>query len=78
MPKPLLAEATRVHMQGYGFGFGINAPGSPRRFGHTGGAPGMNAALYIYPDLEVVVVSLSNLDPPWASRLADFLDARIS
>ena len=41
--------------------------------GHTpnGGADGMNGDLRIFPALGVVVVALSNFDPPAATRLVD-------
>jgi hypothetical protein len=37
----------------------------------------MNGELRIFPGSGYVVVVLSNLDPPAASRLADFLTARL-
>ena len=61
----------------YGFGMGLGANGASRSFGHGGGAPGQNGELRIYPDSGYVVVVLSNLDPPTASQLADFIAARL-
>jgi D-alanyl-D-alanine carboxypeptidase len=37
----------------------------------------MNGELRIYPQLGYVVVVLSNVDPPGATRLADFIEARL-
>jgi len=38
--------------------------------GHTGGAPGINAQLDIYPDSGHIVAVLANYDPPAASQIA--------
>ena len=51
--------------------------GATRSFGHAGGAPGQNGDLRVFPDSGYVIVALSNLDPPAASRLADFIAARL-
>jgi CubicO group peptidase (beta-lactamase class C family) len=73
-----LAQATRPQSEEpYGFGFGLEGEGSLRSYGHSGGAPGMNGELRIYPDLGYVVVSLSNLDPPAASNLVAYLGLRL-
>jgi CubicO group peptidase (beta-lactamase class C family) len=62
----------------YAFGFMDNEPGSPmRHFGHGGGAPGMNGELQIFPQSGYVIVVLSNLDPPAASRISDFIVDRL-
>jgi CubicO group peptidase (beta-lactamase class C family) len=77
--KSMLAEATRgqVTPPVYGYGFFLQGEGSLAHYGHSGGAPGMNGELRVYPKLGYVVVALSNLDPPSATRLADFIEARI-
>ena len=75
--KSMLAEATRVQADRYGFGLGIQGEGAWQSFGHGGGAPGMNGDLRIIPRQGYVVVALSNLDPPAASRWVDFLVARL-
>jgi len=74
-----LAEATRPQFTTgtYGFGFQIGRPGEARTYGHGGGAPGMNAVLRVYPDSGQSVIVLCNLDSPSASRLADWLHARL-
>jgi len=56
---------------------GINGVNGTRCFGHGGGAPGMNGELKICPGPSYVVAVLSNLDPPAASRVADFLTNRL-
>jgi D-alanyl-D-alanine carboxypeptidase len=66
--KAMVAKATSPQRQGYGFGFGAGRRPSPY-YGHSGGAPGMNGELRIFPRLGYVVVALSNLDPPAASEL---------
>ncbi len=75
--KASLAAATTPFKEHYGFGFGIQGEGPLRSFGHGGGAPGMNGELRIFPELGTVVVCLSNLDPPAATRLADFFTLRM-
>lgn len=74
--KKMLAEATLEQVNGYGYGFGVE--GEPLEgYGHGGGAPGMNGDLRVYPKLGYVLVSLSNFDPPAASRLTDFFSLRM-
>jgi len=75
--EAMLAEATRPHQQQYGYGFDVQGQGSLRSYGHSGGAPGMNGELRIFPELGYVVVSLSNLDPPAASELVEFFTRRM-
>ena len=61
----------------YGFGMFLTGEGATRNFGHSGGAPGQNGDLRVFPESGYVIVALSNLDPPAASRLADFIAARL-
>jgi D-alanyl-D-alanine carboxypeptidase len=63
--------------EGYGFGMGVSEEPQGKRFGHGGGAPGMNGELQIYPRSGTVIVVLANLDPPAATRLSDFFDERM-
>ena len=60
-----------------GLGFFVSGEGALRTYGHAGGAPGMNGDLKIYPELGVVVVALSNLDPMAAERLSDYYVRRM-
>jgi CubicO group peptidase (beta-lactamase class C family) len=75
--KASLAAATTPFKEGYGFGFGIQGEGPLRAYGHGGGAPGMNGELRVFPQLGYVVICLSNLDPPAATRLVDFFALRM-
>jgi D-alanyl-D-alanine carboxypeptidase len=77
--KKMLAEATRPQGAApqYGYGFGVQGDGALRRYGHGGGAPGMNGDLRVFPELGYIVVGLSNLDPPGASRIVDFFTLRM-
>ena len=74
-----LAEATRPQFTtgAYGFGFQLGRPDEVRTYGHGGGAPGMNAILRVYPESGQSVIVLGNLDSPSASRLGDWLHARM-
>lgn len=62
---------------GYAFGFEDRKVNGTRCFGHGGGAAGMNGTLVICPAPGYVVAVLSNLDPPAASRIADFTANRL-
>ena len=75
--KASLALATTPVKEHYGFGLDVRGEGPLRSYGHGGGAPGMNGELRIFPQLGVVIVCLSNLDPPAATRLVDFFTLRM-
>jgi D-alanyl-D-alanine carboxypeptidase len=70
LSKKMLAQATAAQVPGYGYGFGVMGSGKELRFGHGGGAPGMNGELIIVPSTGTVIIALSNLDPPAATRIA--------
>ena len=61
----------------YAYGFQDAMISGTRCFGHGGGAPGMNGELKICPGPGYVIVVLANMDPPAASRVADFLANRL-
>jgi D-alanyl-D-alanine carboxypeptidase len=61
----------------YAYGFQDSMIGSTRCFGHGGGAPGMNGELKICPGPGYVIAVLANMDPPSASRVADFITNRL-
>lgn len=61
----------------YAFGFQDEMIGGTRCFGHGGGAPGMNGELKICPGPGYVIAVLTNMDPPVASRVADFITNRL-
>jgi CubicO group peptidase (beta-lactamase class C family) len=72
------AQATQAQSEeSYGFGFGISGEGSTTSYGHSGGAPGMNGELHVYPQLGYIVVGLSNLDPPAVSPVLDYFTERM-
>jgi CubicO group peptidase (beta-lactamase class C family) len=61
----------------YAYGFSDATAGGVRWLGHGGGAPGMNGDLKFSPDSGYIVAILANLDPPAATRIADFIAARL-
>ena len=61
----------------YAFGFMDATVGGTRCFGHGGGAPGMNGELKICPGSGYVIAVLANMDPPAATRAADFITNRL-
>ena len=61
----------------YAYGFIDANVNGTRCFGHGGGAPGMNGELKICPGPGYVVAVLANMDPPAASRVADFITNRL-
>ncbi len=77
-----LALAGKVETGGpdnkYAYGFMDVTENSVRTVGHGGGAPGQNGELTIFPDSGVVIVVLANLDPPAASRVAQFIKNRVT
>lgn len=79
LPGRLVADATTPHNHNgnYGYGFGVNGKGLLLHFGHNGGAPGQNGDLQVYPALGVVLIALSNYDPPAAANLTSFYANRM-
>ena len=61
----------------YAYGFQDSVVNGTRCFGHGGGAPGMNGMLQICPEPGYVIAVLANMDPPAASRVADFITNRL-
>lgn len=61
----------------YGYGFGLEHVEETLIVGHTGGAPGINAQLDIYPGKGYVVAVLANYDPPAASLVAQKVRALV-
>lgn len=53
----------------YGFGFGNGEIAGHRWFGHNGGTSGVNAEGGAFPDDDMIIVVMSNRDPPAAGRL---------
>jgi len=75
--KTMFDQATATQFQMFGFGFAVVGEGNWKGFGHNGGAPGMSGDLHVFPKLGYVLVSLSNLDPPAATRPLEFIEARL-
>lgn len=61
----------------YGFGFMPEGKGKDRRYGHEGGASGMNAAVFVYPSKNYVVIGLSNFDPSAMGEMVNFVGNRL-
>lgn len=61
----------------YAYGFGEFMVGGHRVIGHNGGAPGMNAQLDMHWDNGYTVVVLTNMDPPAATKMAQYISARL-
>ncbi len=60
----------------YAYGFQDNVVGGVRSFGHSGGAPGMNGDLQIFPKTGYVVVALANMDRA-AGRATGWISERL-
>jgi CubicO group peptidase (beta-lactamase class C family) len=84
--KLLSAEYSRllitrkVHVEHdfwYAYGFADMREDGRGYVGHTGGAPGMSSDFRIYMNTGYVMVVLSNFDPPVATYISNFLDARM-
>ncbi|HEV7837898.1 MAG TPA: hypothetical protein VGO75_07515, partial [Gemmatimonadaceae bacterium] len=60
----------------YAYGFQDNLAGGVRSFGHSGGAPGMNGDLQIFPQTGYVVVALANMDRG-AGRTTSWISERL-
>jgi len=61
----------------YAYGFMDQTIAGTRCFGHGGGAPGMNGELKICPGPGYVIAVLANMDPPAATRVAEFITNRL-
>jgi CubicO group peptidase (beta-lactamase class C family) len=61
----------------YAYGFEDGRKNGEGAVGHSGGAPGMNGDLRIFPSSGYVIAVLSNLDPPAANRISGFVEARL-
>jgi CubicO group peptidase (beta-lactamase class C family) len=74
----LLAGKVDTPMGQYAYGF-IDARDESGIgwVGHGGGAPGMNGDLRIYPETGYVIAALTNIDPPAATRLTEWVDLRL-
>jgi D-alanyl-D-alanine carboxypeptidase len=60
----------------YAYGFEDDVVKGLRTFGHSGGAPGMNGDLRIYPQTGYVVIALANMDRG-AQRASSWISERL-
>ena len=76
LPLELLTKATssQNHAGDYGFGFMLGGKDEFRWYGYAAAAPGSDGEFRIYPALKEVVVVFSNLDPPFATAVAEYYD----
>ena len=61
----------------YAYGFEDQMINGIRCLGHGGGAPGMNGDFKISPGPGYIVSVLSNMDPPAATRISQFITDRL-
>ena len=78
--KKLLSEAslkklTAVGLKDYALGVVVQKKGGRDVIGHGGGINGFNSQLAYYPEDQVVLVALSNLNGPGADAIVDKLGA---
>jgi D-alanyl-D-alanine carboxypeptidase len=57
----------------YGYGFFVGTAGRNRIVNHGGTGPGIDNVFDMYPDLDLIVVILSNQDPPAAQNIRQYL-----
>lgn len=75
-PADILNEFTTTQMTmtgdttNYGVGFAVGIENDHRWFGHAGGSVGGSSMMLIYPEEELVVVTLTNLSGAQFDRLA--------
>jgi hypothetical protein len=60
----------------YAYGFDVEGAGPALSFGHSGGAPGMNGDLRIFPDSGYVVTALANTGSG-ASQVVSWVSERL-
>ncbi|MBV8762336.1 MAG: beta-lactamase family protein [Deltaproteobacteria bacterium] len=65
-----LRERRLVSVAPDALGLGQRSWGTHRMIGHNGGAPGMNAEIWLL-DADETIIVLSNFDPPAATSVAD-------
>mgnify|MGYP001237942664 CR=1 FL=1 len=62
----------------YAYGFKDQTRDGLRYIGHGGSGPGSNSELDIYPDSGYIVIVLTNQDPPYGNRVAEFIGHRLA
>jgi CubicO group peptidase (beta-lactamase class C family) len=53
----------------YAYGFGVETFEGRRMLGHNGGFAGINAHLAVFPDANLAIAAMANIDPPAAERI---------
>lgn len=72
-----IATPPRAAPGGYGLGWHVDDDNGVRRVRHTGGMPGVNTVLALYPDAGVAVVALANQSSALPGRVASDLAAAV-
>lgn len=67
-----------AHNGTYAYGFKDQSRNGLRYIGHGGSAPGNNCELDFYPDSGYILIVLTNQDPPYGNRIADFVGNRLA
>ncbi|HWL15043.1 MAG TPA: serine hydrolase [Opitutus sp.] len=70
-----LEKMISPHLSDYALGLGVKTEGGRRVIQHGGGIEGFNSYLAFYPDPQLVVVVLANVNGPAAAELAGELAA---
>jgi CubicO group peptidase (beta-lactamase class C family) len=76
----LMLEPHQKVWEGYSYGYGMmfySAEWTGHWTGHSGSYPGMNCELWFSPETRYLVIVLSNIDPPSAHNVSDFITARL-
>ncbi len=77
--KPISAASVdlmfRDHGHGYGFGWGIQRQFSRRQFVHAGGINGFSVVLSHYPDADLTIILLANIQAAPVQKIARDLAA---
>jgi CubicO group peptidase (beta-lactamase class C family) len=68
-----VAKMTTVVKNDYALGVSVNANNGHKRISHGGGIEGFNTMLAYYPDDQVTVAVLGNLNGPAPDRIADMM-----
>lgn len=68
-----LAKMTTPNLSNYGYGVLIEEVNGVKRIWHNGGIQGFNSALAWYPEQQLTIVVLSNVNGPAADALLNYL-----
>ncbi|MHA1407427.1 MAG: serine hydrolase domain-containing protein, partial [Candidatus Heimdallarchaeaceae archaeon] len=71
-PNP---EKENIH---YAYGFSVHKYNKLTRYGHNGGAPGINSFFGVYQPLNYTLIVLSNYDPPAAENVANAINSLLT